>query len=129
MGLTGGFADVGSLFDALLAIHNQTVKDTSILTEYSRVRINKWKTVIDPMSRKNFDLIWNPESQQARDEFFALCKKAESDRDLATAMAHVSFISISNTGSNKNHADNSCTVNSCPERKLRGVHQSGVSGT
>lgn len=94
MGLTGGFADVGSLYDAMMAIHKGTVKDTSILTEYSRARINKWKTVIDPMSRKNFDLIWNPDSQQDRDEFFALCKKAEDDVTLATAMAHVSCLPL-----------------------------------
>jgi hypothetical protein len=90
MGLTGGFADVGSLYDALYAIHKQTVKDTAILTEYSRVRIQKWKTVIDPMSRKNFDLIWNPDSEKDREEFFKLCKRAEDDQELAKMMAHVS---------------------------------------
>lgn len=90
MGLTGGFADVGSLYDALMAVHTQRVKDTAILDEYSRVRIEKWKSIIDPMSRKNFDLIWNPESEQARQEFWALTQKAEADPDLASKMAHVS---------------------------------------
>ena len=93
MGLTGGFADVGSLYDAFMAIHKQNVPDTAILTEYSRARIQKWKEVIDPMSRKNFDLVWNPapETVKAREEFFALTKKAETDLQLATMMAHVSI--------------------------------------
>lgn len=95
MGLTGGFADVGSLYDALNAIHTGRVKDTSILDEYSRVRIQKWKEVINPLSRKNFDLIWNPESGKAREDFFAFCKKMEDDRDLAKTMAHVSQLSSS----------------------------------
>ena len=75
MGLTGGIADVGSLYDAMMHLQNGRC-DESVLDEYSRVRIAKWKETIDPMSRKNFDLIWNTseEAQKNRDEFWGFCK-------------------------------------------------------
>ena len=91
LGLTGGFADVGSLFDALNAIHTGRVKDTSILDEYSRLRIKKWQEVINPMSRKNFGLIWDPNMEKDREEFFAFTKSMESNVELAEKMAHVSL--------------------------------------
>ena len=59
MGLTGGIADVGSLYDALMAMQKGRVTD-EVLTEYSRVRSQRWRDVIDPMSRRNFGLIWDP---------------------------------------------------------------------
>jgi 2-polyprenyl-6-methoxyphenol hydroxylase-like FAD-dependent oxidoreductase len=75
LGLTGGIADVGSLYDALMHLRNGRCDD-SVLDEYSRVRIQKWKDTIDPMSRRNFDLIWNPseESEKARLEFWQFSK-------------------------------------------------------
>ena len=75
MGLTGGIADVGSLYDAMMHLQNGRC-DESVLDEYSRLRIAKWKETIDPMSRKNFDLIWNTseEAQKNRDEFWGFCK-------------------------------------------------------
>ena len=75
MGLTGGIADVGSLYDALMHLQNGRCDET-VLDEYSRVRIKKWKETIDPMSRKNFDLIWNPseEAEKNREEFWGVCK-------------------------------------------------------
>jgi hypothetical protein len=50
--------------------------DESVLEEYSQVRIQKWKEVIDPMSRKNFDWIWNPseEAERNRQEFWGVCE-------------------------------------------------------
>jgi 2-polyprenyl-6-methoxyphenol hydroxylase-like FAD-dependent oxidoreductase len=50
LGLTGGIADVGSLFDAFMAMQNGRADD-QILDEYSRARIAKWKDFIDPTSR------------------------------------------------------------------------------
>ena len=50
MGLTGGIADVGSLFDALVAMQVGRADD-KILDEYSRCRIEKWKDFINPTSR------------------------------------------------------------------------------
>lgn len=65
LGLTGGIADVGSLYDALMHLQHHHC-DTSILDEYSRVRIKMWRDTIDPMSRRNFDLIWNPAEESER---------------------------------------------------------------
>lgn len=94
LGLTGGFADVGSLYDALYAIHTGKVPDTRILDEYSRVRIQKWQEVINPMSRKNFGLIWDPAMDEDREAFFAFTKKMEGDKELAKQMAHVSPVEL-----------------------------------
>lgn len=72
------------------AIHTGRVKDTSILDEYSRLRIKKWQEVINPMSRKNFGLIWDPSMEKDREEFFAFTKTMESNKELAQTMARVS---------------------------------------
>ena len=50
LGLTGGIADVGALFDAFMAMQNGRADD-SILDEYSRNRIETWKDFINPTSR------------------------------------------------------------------------------
>ena len=50
LGLTGGIADVGSLFDALMAMQAGRA-DEKVLDEYSRCRIEKWKDFINPTSR------------------------------------------------------------------------------
>jgi hypothetical protein len=87
--LTGGFADVGSLFDCLNGI-NWGVADESILDKYSEIRIKVWKEIIDPMSRANFARIWDEKAIPERDKFFALCEKALKDPDLSREMAQVS---------------------------------------
>jgi len=89
MGLTGGLADVGSLFDCLMAIQNG-LTDDSILDKYSEVRIAKWKEMIDPMSRANFRRIWDKEMEEDRDQFFDFCRKLEKDDELTKKMALVS---------------------------------------
>ncbi|KAF4624841.1 hypothetical protein G7Y89_g13328 [Cudoniella acicularis] len=58
MGLTGGIADISSLTDCLLAMHNN-LTDDSILDKYSEIRIKKWKEIIDPTSRANFGRLWD----------------------------------------------------------------------
>ena len=80
MGLTGGIADVGSLYDVLAAIQDGHVSksDTSsILDKYSEVRIQKWKEIIDPLSRANFGRIHNtgPEADEDRKQFFGLLNR------------------------------------------------------
>jgi 2-polyprenyl-6-methoxyphenol hydroxylase-like FAD-dependent oxidoreductase len=76
LGLTGGIADVGSLFDALVAL-KEGKADDSILDKYSQVRREKWAKIIDPMSRANFRRVCLDESESDRKEFWALCKKME----------------------------------------------------
>lgn len=79
MGLTGGFADITSLYDCLIAIHNG-LTDDSILDKYSEVRIKKWKTIIDPSSRANFLRLWNEDSIPEREAFFRMCDKMATDK-------------------------------------------------
>ncbi|KAF1938713.1 FAD/NAD(P)-binding domain-containing protein [Clathrospora elynae] len=78
MGLTGGFADVGSLYDCFMGIHRDEL-DEDILDNYSKVRIGIWRDMIDPMSRENFHRLWDPEFKDKRDYFFRMCEKANDD--------------------------------------------------
>ena len=78
LGLTGGFADVGSLYDCFLGIHEDQL-DEDILDKYSEIRIKIWREMIDPMSRANFHRLWDPEFVKDREEFFAMCDKATND--------------------------------------------------
>lgn len=84
--MTGGIADVGSLFDALIAL-KEGKADDSILDKYSEVRRKKWAEIIDPMSRANFKRVCLAEAESDRNEFWALCKKMEEDDELAKQMA------------------------------------------
>ncbi|EHL02927.1 putative 3-(3-hydroxy-phenyl)propionate/3-hydroxycinnamic acid hydroxylase [Glarea lozoyensis 74030] len=74
LGLTGGIADISSLFDCLLAIHERHADD-SILDKWSEVRIRKWREIIDPMSRANFRRLWDNEVLEERDRFFDMCRR------------------------------------------------------
>ncbi|KAG9231628.1 hypothetical protein BJ875DRAFT_111739 [Amylocarpus encephaloides] len=83
MGLTGGIADISTLFDCLLAIHTSLTTD-AILDKYSEVRIKKWKEVIDPSSRANFRRIWDEEEgvRREREEYLERCRTMESNVEL-----------------------------------------------
>lgn len=78
MGLTGGFADVGSLYDCFMGIHLDELDD-SILDLYSEIRIKIWRDMIDPVSRENFHRLWDPTHEEKRKQFFAMCDKANDD--------------------------------------------------
>jgi hypothetical protein len=78
MGLTGGFADVGSLYDCFMGIHTDEL-DESILDKYSEIRIQIWREMIDPMSRANFHRLWDPEALPEREQFFKMCEQATND--------------------------------------------------
>lgn len=80
LGITGGFVDVGGLFDCLLGIY-QGKADESILDLYSEKRIEKYKTIIDPISQENFRRVSDkdPATRYERDEFMQALKKAETD--------------------------------------------------
>jgi hypothetical protein len=78
LGLTGGFADVGSLYDCFTGIHRDEL-DEDILDKYSEIRIKIWREMIDPMSRENFHRLWDPAFKEKRDEFFKICDKANED--------------------------------------------------
>ena len=91
LGLTGGIADVGSLYDALVALKNGQTDD-SILDKYSEVRRKKWAEIIDPMSRANFRRVCLDEAESERNEFWNLCDRMEQDEELARQMAQVATL-------------------------------------
>ncbi|KAF2635591.1 FAD/NAD(P)-binding domain-containing protein [Massarina eburnea CBS 473.64] len=86
LGLTGGFADVGSLYDCFMGIHQDELDD-SILDKYSEIRIKIWREMIDPMSRANFHRLWDPAFKEDRDEFFKMCERATDDAVFGKAIA------------------------------------------
>jgi hypothetical protein len=88
--LTGGIADIGSLFDCLNGI-NQNLADDSILDKYAEIRRKLYVDVIDPLSRENFRRLWNQDPDKARenDEFFQTLIKAETDEELAKELTLV----------------------------------------
>lgn len=86
LGLTGGFADVGSLYDCLWGIHTDELSP-SILDKYSTVRKEIWRDMIDPMSRANFNRLWDPKCKGDRDEFFKVCEKASADPEFGETVA------------------------------------------
>jgi hypothetical protein len=92
MGITGGFIDVGGLYECLSGIWDGKT-DESILDIYSEKRIEKWKTIIDPVSQDNFRRVSdsNPETLLERDHFLQACKKAEGDKGLMRNMLMTGF--------------------------------------
>ncbi|KAI1259206.1 FAD binding domain-containing protein [Xylariaceae sp. FL1019] len=92
MGITGGFVDVGGLYDCLAGIFDGKA-DESILDLYSEKRIEKWKTVIDPVSRDNFRRVSDsdPDTLLQRDPVMQACKAAEGDAKAQKQMALASF--------------------------------------
>lgn len=90
LGLTGGIADVGALYDALVGIH-KGVADEQILTEYSEARSAKYREYVDPLSTANFRRLWekDPETTVAEDGFFQMVREAQADPDVAKKMLEV----------------------------------------
>jgi 2-polyprenyl-6-methoxyphenol hydroxylase-like FAD-dependent oxidoreductase len=83
MGITGGFVDAGGLFDCLSGIFHGKA-DESILDLYSEKRIEKWKTVIDPISQDNFRRVADkdPGTIMGRDAWLQACVDCESSPEL-----------------------------------------------
>ncbi|THY10841.1 FAD binding domain-containing protein [Aureobasidium pullulans] len=87
LGITGGFVDVGCLYDCLYGIWTHQA-DESILDLYSEVRRQKYKEIIDPISTENFKRVFDqdPEVAKEKDHFLVLCNKAAEDKDFARQM-------------------------------------------
>jgi hypothetical protein len=81
MGLTGGFADVGGLYDCLYGIYTG-VADESILDKYDEIRREKYLTVIDPISSSNVKRLFHPDAIE-QDPFIQMVKRAETDKAFA----------------------------------------------
>ncbi|EWC46797.1 hypothetical protein DRE_04042 [Drechslerella stenobrocha 248] len=84
LGLTGGIVDVGGLADCLVGLHEGKAGE-AILDEYSRVRIEKFKTIIDPISTENFRRLYDqdPELVLEKDEFIKIVRAAEEDIEMS----------------------------------------------
>jgi len=74
LGLTGGIADVGGLYDALAGIHEGRVADAdAILDKYDEVRRQIWHDIINPMSSENMQRLYRystAEEAMEKDPFF-----------------------------------------------------------
>lgn len=92
MGLTGGFADVGGLFECFYGLFAGCIDD-SILDKYDEIRREKYWKVINPVSSGNLERLWRSSPEEVEtDEFFRSIKKAEKDRGFAKEMAEVSAL-------------------------------------
>jgi hypothetical protein len=91
MGLTGGIADVGSLYDSLLGIHTGQAND-SILDKYDEIRRKIWHEIINPISSSNMRRLIDLNADTALDEdpFLQVLKRAETDKELQAQMRNVS---------------------------------------
>src|SRR3569833_309312 len=94
LGITGGFVDVGGLYDCLAGIWDGKA-DESILDLYSEKRIEKWKTVIDPISQDYFRRVKDndPATRFERDEFLQECKQVEGNAE-ATKQLIMGFMAV-----------------------------------
>ncbi|KAI1334573.1 FAD binding domain-containing protein [Xylariaceae sp. FL0016] len=92
MGITGGFVDVGGLYDCLAGIWDGKADD-SILDLYSEKRVEKWKTIINPVSSDNFKRVSDsdPDTLMERDPVMQACKKAENDLEMQKDMYMAGF--------------------------------------
>jgi 2-polyprenyl-6-methoxyphenol hydroxylase-like FAD-dependent oxidoreductase len=92
MGITGGFVDIGGLYDCLAGIWDGKA-DESILDLYSEKRIDKWKNVINPVSSDNFRRVSDsdPDTLLERDPILQAFKAAENDPEAQKQMALASF--------------------------------------
>jgi 2-polyprenyl-6-methoxyphenol hydroxylase-like FAD-dependent oxidoreductase len=90
MGLTGGIADVGSLYDALLGIHLGQADDC-ILDIYCEKRRKIWHEIINPISSENIKRLFDQDADEAleKDPFLKMIKQAETDKELAAQMQAV----------------------------------------
>lgn len=91
MGLTGGIADVGSLYDCLVGIHTGQADD-SILDKYDEVRRKIWYDIIDPVSSANIRRLFyqDPDEALEKDPFLKMLKQAETDAEAKAKLQKVS---------------------------------------
>ncbi|KAL6252577.1 hypothetical protein RBB50_000296 [Rhinocladiella similis] len=84
LGLTGGLADVDSLFDCLMGIHTGQADD-SILDKYDEVRRDMWHKFIDVVSSDNIRRLngQNPDNALENDPVLQKLKESEKNLELA----------------------------------------------
>lgn len=67
LGLTGGLADVGSLYDCLVGIHRARADD-AILDTYCDVRRRIWRDTINPVSSANMEKLFSIDADEILDK-------------------------------------------------------------
>lgn len=84
--------DVQGLYECILGIYLSKA-DASILDVYSEVRRQKYQEIVDPISSSNLRRMFtgDPAKVLETDEFLQMCKKAETDSELAARMLQVSY--------------------------------------
>lgn len=84
LGLTGGIADIGGLYDCLVGIYNGQADD-GILEKYDEVRRERYNNLIDPISTENFKRLWDQDPDKAleNDEFFKVVQRAATDKEFS----------------------------------------------
>ncbi len=82
MGLTGGIADIGSLYESLVGIHTG-VADDLILDKYDEIRRQIWHEIINPISsvniRRLIDL--DPDTAVEQDPVLQMLKRLQENLD------------------------------------------------
>lgn len=78
MGLTGGIADVGSLYECLAGIH-QGRADDAILDTYCAERRRIWHEQINPISSVNMERLFSIDADEIvdKDPFIGMVRKME----------------------------------------------------
>lgn len=87
LGITGGLVDAGGLADCLVGLWEGRA-DAAILDVYSAVRMDKWRTVIDPVSQENFRRVSDPDpdTRFERDDFLQMCVRGQEDEAVARTL-------------------------------------------
>lgn len=80
LGITGGFVDVGGLYDCLVGIWDGKADEEEILELYSEKRMEKWKTIINPLSQENFRRV-SGQVEVEGDEFLGVLRKVKGDEE------------------------------------------------
>lgn len=89
MGLIGGLADVGGLYECLVGSHTGQTSP-AILDKYNDIRRRKYKEIVDPISTKNLRRLCDrdPEKEDVleKNEFLGSCLMAANDKELAVQL-------------------------------------------
>lgn len=82
MGLTGGIADIGSLYESLVGIHTG-VADDFILDKYDEIRRQIWHEIINPISSANIRRLidLDPDTAVEQDPVLQMLKRLQESID------------------------------------------------
>ena len=94
MGLNGAVADASSLSDCLVAILQGKASD-DILDKYSEIRLQKFKTVVDPQSQGMMKMIFsNPNSIVPNHPAYKFSQLLAADPEKAKTMGPVGEVAF-----------------------------------